>query len=343
MVAPLALAIVGGSVALSTAASANPHRSATTSVSASPAPASCPTTYARAVDVSNADQLTAALANAKAGDQIRMADGTYAGMFVSATPGTAQAPVVICGSSAAVIDSGDPDVGYAFYVQNAPYTSIYGVTVTDAQKGIVLDASPHAVIDGVTVHNTGDEAVHFRRATSDSVISNSWIYDTGRLVAKYGEGVYVGSAKSNWCTYTDCNPDQSDRVSVLNNRIGPGVTAEEVDVKEGTTGGLVQGNTLDGSGMVAVTGGATSWVDVKGNNWQVTRNTGLFSLRHGFTDSLAATGWGNNNVFSANTAFVNASGYGVSVVTGVTGVQVMTNNVVYGAASGVSNIPLTTV
>jgi hypothetical protein len=305
------------------------------------AASACPASATRVIDVSTADALKTALATAVPGDQIRLADGTYVGDFAATVPGTATAPVTICGSAAAVLDGGTTALGYTLYVANAPYTSIYGVTITDGQKGIVLDNSSHAVIDGVTVHGIGDEGVHFRRGTSDSVIQNSSIYDTGRLAAQYGEGVYVGSAKSNWCSMTSCNPDRSDRDVVLNNRIGPGVTAEEVDIKEGTTGGTVKGNTFDGSSMVAITGGARSWVDVKGNNWLIQWNVGHTTLRSGITDSLAATGWGNNNWISLNTEYVNASGYGVEVAAGVTGVHVLTSNVVYGAALGISNVTLT--
>src|SRR5689334_742158 len=117
---PLAVAVVGAAVAVSSPALAALTGSTTPAAIAG----SCPTSYTRAVDVTTADQLTAALANATAGDEIRMADGTYAGTFMSAAPGTAAAPVVICGSSAAVIDGGTTATGYALYVANAPYTSI---------------------------------------------------------------------------------------------------------------------------------------------------------------------------------------------------------------------------
>jgi len=306
-------------------------------VSAAPGP--CPSSYVRAVDVATAPQLQVALKQAKPGDQIRLADGTYVGNFTSDVPGTASAPVVICGSSAAVISSGTTRIGYALHVQDAPYTSIYGITLTNAQKGIVLDNSSHSVVDGVTVHDVGDEGVHFREATSDSVIRNSSVYNTGLYDPQYGEGIYVGSAKSNWCDYTNCAPDQADRNQVLNNRVGPGVTAEAVDVKEGTTGGTIDGNTFDGSGMTSGTG-ATSWVDVKGNSWVISDNVGHRTLRNGFADSVPLSGWGSDNTFTNNTEYVNARGYGVLVATSANDVKVTTSNTVYGAASGVSNIAL---
>ena len=300
--------------------------------------ANCPTVYTRAVPVHDAATLKKALSGARAGDVIQLASGVYSGNFVSVVPGTASSPVVICGDASAVLDGGTTASGYVLYIKNSPYTQVRGITVTDGQKGVLLDNSSHSVLDQVTVHGTGQEGIHLRRLTTDTVVSNSRIYDTGLVDHEYGEGIYVGSAVNNWCTYTACNPDASDHNVVLNNQIGPGVGAEEVDVKEGTTGGTISGNVFDGTGMDGT--GAQSWVDVKGNGWTVTANTGRNTVRHGFTDSFAATGWGNGNVFTLNTEYVNSTGYGVKVATSVSGVLVGMSNVVIGARSGVSNISL---
>ena len=62
------------------------------------------------------------------------------------------------------------------------------------------------------------------------------ISDTGLRRDKFGEGVYVGSAQSNWCKHSDCEPDESDRNVVEGNTIFD-TGAESVDLKEGTTGG----------------------------------------------------------------------------------------------------------
>ena len=65
----------------------------------------------------------------------------------------------------------------------------------------MLDGSVGTVIDGVEVFDIGDEGVHFRSCSSDGVLRNSFIHDTGRNSPQYGEGVYVGSANSNWSKY----------------------------------------------------------------------------------------------------------------------------------------------
>ena len=74
----------------------------------------------------------------------------------------------------------------------------------DSQKGVILDSSHHCVLDGLTVKDVGDEAVHFRTHSTYNRIQNSTISNTGLREPGFGEGFYIGSANSNWCTYTDC-------------------------------------------------------------------------------------------------------------------------------------------
>lgn len=304
---------------------------------ASAAPTSCPAKFLRVVHVHTASGLRAALQHAKAGDQIRLANGIYQGDFTAQHPGTSKAPVVLCGSAKAVLDGGTIHTGYVLHINRAAYTVVSGITIKRGQKGVVLDASPHSTISGVTIHGVGFEGVVFRRNTSDATIKDSHIYDTGRAHASFGEAVYVGSANNHWCDTTSCQPDRCDRVHVVDNAIGPNVRAEAVDIKEGTDGGTVSDNTFDGTGMTA----AFSWVDVKGNNWLISHNVGENTRRDGFSDNLAVVGWGNRNSFERNRAEVNAAGYGFRIARGVAAVTVYTNNVVIDAAAGAANVPET--
>src|SRR4051794_5774874 len=65
------------------------------------------------IEVANGDELTAALKNTKPGDQIHLADGTYAGTFSIEQSSTADHRIVLCGSRKAMIDGGDVKNGYA--------------------------------------------------------------------------------------------------------------------------------------------------------------------------------------------------------------------------------------
>ncbi len=301
------------------------------------------------VNVSTAAQLKTALANAQAGDEIVMADGVYSGKFVIAPGenGTALKPITLRGSRNAILDAGDINTGYVLYLQSN-YWVIKGFTITNGLKGLMIDGSLHSVIDGIKVFNIGEEGIHLRKFSSNNTIQNTDISNTGLKTPDYGEGIYIGSAKNNWATYTNGNPDLCDSNSILNNKIGPNVSAECIDIKEGTTGGIISGNSFDATGITGANSG-DSWIDVKGNYYSIENNSGTNPdgsiFKDGYQVHCAVAGWGNYNQFKNNNCTVNATGYGFNIqLSGsngtTTGNKVYVNNTVTGAASGAANIPL---
>jgi hypothetical protein len=262
-----------------------------------------------AVEVADAAALETALEEARPGQVIRLAPGTYEGNFIARAAATPDAPIVLCGSRDAVIDGGDIDGEYALHLQRASSWHLLGFTVTGGNKGVMVDSGTGHRIEGLLVTSMGDEAIHLRTNSSDNVVVGNTVRDTGLRKPKFGEGIYVGSAESNWCRQTGCEPDRSDRNLIEGNDIA-GTTAEAVDIKEGTTGGVLRGNTFDGSAMVDT----DSWVDVKGNDWLIEGNTGTASPTDGFQVHDVADGWGRGNVFTGNRAagfaelVVNAAG-----------------------------------
>jgi len=294
----------------------------------------------RQVNVSTTEQLTSAIAGAQPGDIINLADGKYegkklvgkyTGSFAAVVSGTADKPIVLKGSRNAVIESGGPGGRYGLYFVGANYWRVEGMTITNATKGVVLDGSNHNVFNSIKITQTGQEGIHFRTNSSDNTIMNSEISYTGVKNATYGEGIYFGSANSNWGTYNGGQPDKSDRNQALNNNISF-TGAESMDIKEGTTGGIIKGNTINGEGMSG--SWADSWLDVKGNNYTITDNVGNNALLDGFQVHVALKGWGSNNYFANNTANVNASGWGLSLQGGAIGNVWKCNNKVVGALSG---------
>jgi hypothetical protein len=268
-------------------------------------PVNCPGATVTATD---ANSLSEALKNAKPGTSIALADGKYVGKFVAETSGTAAQPIWLCGGAGAVLDGDNIRGGYVLHLNKAKYWRLVGFTVTNGQKGVMADTTVGSVVQGLTVHDIGDEAIHLRANSTDNVVLRNTISKTGLRRDKFGEGVYIGSAVSNWCTTNDCQPDRSDRNVVKENHISQ-TTSESVDIKEGTTGGVLEGNTFDGSSL----SGADSWVDVKGNNWLIKDNTGTKSTLDGFQTHQILKGWGDNNLFTGNTASVNASGLGFAL------------------------------
>jgi len=177
--------------------------------------------------------------------------------------------------------------------------------------------------------------VHFRDFSSDNVIQDSDIHDTGPDNEKFGEGVYFGTAVSNWEKISDGQPDGSDRNQALQNRIW-NTSSESIDIKEGTADGLIEGNVFDGATMT----GADSWVDVKGTGYVIRGNIGTNAPEDGFqTHVIDDMGYGRDNVFEGNTATVNGPGYGFYIHNPDDAPKVVRcDNVVEGAGSGVSNL-----
>jgi hypothetical protein len=292
---------------------------------------SCPKA---SVKVSDADELDDALDDADPGDVIRLADGRYDDRFEIDRSGKADKPIWLCGSAKAVLDGGNPKKGIVLAVDDVEHWRLVGFTVENGQKGIMVDGSSHVVLGGLTVRRIGDEAIHLRDGSVDNVVVGSTISDTGLREAKFGEGIYVGSAESNWCDVSSCKPDRSDRNRLIGNTFTE-TKAEAIDIKEGTSGGVVTGNTFDGSSLVVAT--ADSWVDVKGNNWSIVGNTGRTSPKDGFQTHEIVTGWGTGNHFAGNAAQVDGPGYGFAL-TPVLGNTVACSNTASGAAKGLANV-----
>ncbi len=308
-----------------------------------------PVVTTRIVNVSTATELKNALQNAQPADEIVMADGVYSGKFVIAASaqGTEAKPIILRGSRNAVLNAGDINTGYVLHL-NADYWIIRGFTITNGLKGIMADGAHNNVIENVKVFNIGEEAIHLRKFSTHNTIQYTEISHAGLKTPDYGEGIYIGSAKNNWATYTNGNPDLCDSNRVLNNKIGPNITAECIDVKEGTTGGLIRGNQFDATGITGANSG-DSWIDVKGNYYLIEENTGTNPggsiFKDGYQVHCAVPGWGSYNTFRNNNCTVNATGYGFNIqLSGsngtTTGNKVYSNNTVSGAAGGVSNIPL---
>lgn len=313
-------ALLAAVLTLSACGGSDGSSSASTTTSTPAKPREIATTGSE-VTVSNAMELKTALADAKPGMTITLKDGMYlsedlrdgnsdeSGRFYATTAGSESARITLRGTRNAVLDGGGPSGGYGLHMTGTHYWNLVGFTVARASKGIVLDGSNHVNIDGIRVTNIGDEGVHFRSHSSDNVIQNSEVDNTGVKSPNFGEGVYIGSATSNWQKHSGGGPDRSDRNSVLNNRITD-TAAENVDIKEGSSNGIIRGNYFDGA-KIAGENSADSWIDVKGNGYLIENNEGVNALLDGMQVHVLKDGWGENNTFANNKIDVNADGVGI--------------------------------
>ena len=305
------------------------------------------------IRVNSVAAIRTALGSARAGDVIVVADGEYQfkPRLLASASGSAVAPITLRGSRAAVLRTKNASGDYGLSI-TGDYWHIEGLTVAHATKGIVLDGSRGTVIDGVEVFDIGDEAIHFRACSSDGVLRNSFVHDTGRNSAQYGEGVYVGSANSNWSQYQCTDPvegqaqgDNTERVLIENN-VFQDVTAEGADLKEGTDSGVFRGNTFIRAGNSGQNS-ADSAVDAKGNNWVIENNNvsdsmapwnddGVMSpseFLDGFQSHSVYSGYGTGNVFHGNRVIGAIPGFGIGLYPKLANL-VTCSNTAPGAAKG---------
>ena len=219
--------------------------------------------------MSTAGALQSALDDARDGDRIVLAPGTYAGTKkVTARGGTQSRPIVLCGPRSAVL-TGD------FRSESLSWWIFQGFTMRDAFQAFYAKGMRNTRVQGLEIHEVDQEAVHFLCNSTDNVLESSYIHDTGKTKPSSGEGVYLGTYPGNLWEACRAAEDRSDRNQVLNNRFGPNVPSEDVDAKEGTSGGVVRGNISDGRGKMAISGHFEASIAIKTNtaDYIVERNT----------------------------------------------------------------------
>lgn len=293
-------------------------------------PAQCP---AATTTVTNAVELTAALRAAGPGTSIHLAPGSYTGNFELTASGTASAPVWLCGPRDAVLQTRSMTDGTALRINNAENVRVAGFSVTRALQGVMVKYSRNVAVTGLSVTDTGYEAIHLYAFTTDSAVIGNTIARTGSNDVAYGEGVYIGTSQRRWSEVTGGLPDQSDRNAVIGNTITD-AGAEAIEAKEGTSSGVVAYNTITGHqpGSRAI-----AWVLVTGNSWTVSENTGSGAVENAYA-SMAWGDWGYRNQFSNNTGTADSSGYGVWVHDKGRSVVVSCDNEIEQTGSGFTNV-----
>ena len=164
----------------------------------------------REVLVTTSDELLAALADARAGDEIILREGIYQNdvflgdgiwsAFYAKADGTAEQPIILRSEDPkhpATISGVTQENKVALKIVGS-YWEIRDLKVCEAQKGIFLQQSEHSIISGCEVYNVGAEAIHIIDNSSYNLVEDCYVHDAGTHTPQYGEGVYIGSSKK--CT-----------------------------------------------------------------------------------------------------------------------------------------------
>ena len=277
--------------------------------------------FAKQVNVSTVADLTSAALGAKAGDTIWVAPGKYelpssncqndkfvnetgrdCGLIWLGADGTKANPVVLAGSdpkNPPEIFSSDYKHNYGIHV-TGNYVVLKNLKIHSFSKGVVFDNSVGALMEDCEVYHTGNEIVHVRDSSQQVTLNRNFIHGSGYEIAKYGEGIYVGTYNTGWASSQQADRDagfwgtdaSQHRYSGYDWRVNDtkitcnivsGTTAENIDVKEGTVRGIVQGNmfigdSLDYNGEVSYD---DANIDMKGAYWTVTGNYFYNSKKQG--------------------------------------------------------------
>ena len=276
------------------------------------------------VEVATADELEDALSGAEAGDKIVLAPGIYMGNFDLKVGGTQYSPIWIVAEDASdmpILDGGDYNNDTVLSIngrddddpanEGISYIYIQDIAITNSRTGIAVDQGDYVTIDGVEVYNIGQSGIHIRDGSAYNIIKDSYVHDTGLYNVKYGEGIYIGSDYTKWDSNADIyQPSRSydpavDYTQILNNVIGPNVTAEHIDVKEGSSYAYIINNTFNAAGMNDILNGGLSYIDFKGNYAEAAYNTGDQNGNAYFENAFEINekwdGWGYYNNIHDNT------------------------------------------
>jgi len=256
--------------------------------------------HSRVVKVKNTKQLDKAIRASKAGDLILMASGKYSSvmkgggyrhLWFENKKGTKKRPITLCGPRNAVLD-GKKARNYVMRIYKSSYINIAGITIQNGLKGIILQTARHCKVDSCMVRNFGKEAIHIQYKSHYNTIIRSTILNTGKETPGNGEGIYLGSDDQR-------GKDPNTRNNILYNTIGPGVTAEMIDIKQYSSNAIIKGNILNGKDLCGCKH-AFSLISVKGNNYQIIGNVGRNSKKDMFKVAVTNKGQGKHNYFSGN-------------------------------------------
>jgi hypothetical protein len=261
---------------------------------------------ARTVNVSSSTELGTALAAAQPGDRIVMAPGAYSKQSWADRHGTSSSPIVLCGPRTAVI-TGD------LRPSRISWWIFQGFTSRGAFQAFYAKGITNTRLQGLEIYDVDQEAVHFLCNSTDNVLRDSHVHDTGLTKPSSGEAVYLGTYPGNLDEACGGAPDRSDRNQVLDNRFGPNVPSEDVDAKEGTSGGIIRGNVSDGTGKRAISGHFEASIALKAR-------TSGYVVEDNVLDPAAQDG--------------SALGNGIYIYSGGTGHQVRGNTINMRGAGG---------
>jgi len=315
--------------------------------------------FSEIYEVSSSDQLVNALSNAIAGDLILLASGTYTTSssslesftrdgstynkiyyYSGVNNGTSSNRITIRSESqnnpAVLEGNGFSEPGYVLYI-TGDYWLVENIKIKNGAKGLMLDNSNNSIIRDVEIFDIGQEGLHVRDGSTNTLIDNVNVHNVGKKDASLGEGIYIGSDNSHWWEGDETDTGEKGllyrlavhNTTIINSTIGPNITAEPIDIKEGTENTVVENCTIYGLGISGIPEYVDSHIDIKGNNARIRCNTfhqnnnnkikRAIMIVPRISDGVASSLTANTNYIHNNTFYLDENS--VEVVTANNGSQ----------------------
>lgn len=152
-----------------------------------------PSLDAAVIPLAAGADLQARVDAASGGDVLELATGEYAGFAITGRQFTAQDPLVIrAAPGARPVIRRDDHSGYLARLSEVSHLVLEGLTFEGSNQPIYATTVDHVVLLGLTIRNTGQEAIHIRGASHHIDIIGCTISDTGHTEPQWAEGIYVG-------------------------------------------------------------------------------------------------------------------------------------------------------
>lgn len=262
------------------------------------------------------------------GDTLHLGDGIYKQTLKTVRGGTIDAPITIIGGRGAILNgSGNEDrtfeINHDFYILDGwTIDGKHGDTYQDKLlyvMGTVANRGPTGiVVRNMKIGNALGECIRLRYFVTKAQIYNNEIGPCGILDfemdggGKNGEGIYIGTSSNQWGDGKNptSGPDVSRDNYVFNNVINTQGN-ECVDIKEGATANVIEGNDCTGgrdtesAGMDSRGSGNT----FRGNTIHDTTSGGIRFGGH----TINGVVYGVNNSATGNTIRNNSVG-GIKVM-----------------------------
>lgn len=176
-----------------------------------------------------------ALGMAKPRDVLCFAEGTYSPLVIRRVRGPLVIRTLPGAEHRAIFTNRTLAYGDAVTVESSTDVQLFDLRLERAQRGVAVWNSSFVRIEGVEIEGVGQEAIHVGRQSHHcDVIGNSVRY-TGKVTAKYGEGLYVGTGRRPG--------DATHDVFIAYNEFDS-VRAEGIELKPYTFNHVVRGNTV---------------------------------------------------------------------------------------------------